>query len=146
MSRIALQMAMTLALVLLPTVSHATKMDDKLKQCRKEKGCGYSVADNGDVTGCSIKSNGGTGKCFFCNASTKQCVEARRVPSDKLQAIRNNVAAGVKTSAQGERTGRRGLMDGNNLLGNQGMGSNSPAATGAPAASPATSGGAGRLY
>jgi hypothetical protein len=145
MSRIALHMAMTLILVLLPTLSHATKMDEKLSQCRKEKGCGYSVADNGDVTGCSIKSKGGTGTCFYCNASTQQCVQARRVPSDKMQAIRSNVASGVKTGAQGERTGRRGLMDGNNLLGNQGMGTNSPAATGAPAATPASSG-AGRLY
>ena len=58
------------------TAANAEPMSQVLDRCVHRKGCGFSEAENGDVTGCSIKSKGGTGHCFYCNAQTQQCVQS----------------------------------------------------------------------
>lgn len=47
------------------TAANAEPMSQILDRCVHRKGCGSSEAENGDVTGCSIKSKGGTGHCFI---------------------------------------------------------------------------------
>jgi hypothetical protein len=76
------------------TAANVEPMSQVLDRCVHRKGCGFSETENGDVTGCSIKSKGGTGHCFYCNAQTQQCVQVGRVrgkwtriPGDVLPAL-----------------------------------------------------------
>jgi len=59
--------------------AHASTVKATLKACKASTGCGYSKLPSGDYSGCSPKSKGGSGKCFYCNSSTNDCFTVRRV-------------------------------------------------------------------
>jgi len=80
------------------SVANAEPMDQVLHRCAASKGCGFSEGDNGDVTGCSIKSKGGTGHCFYCNSSTKDCIQVGRIRNGKWHRLPGNVLADLSSA------------------------------------------------
>lgn len=74
---------------------NAAPMDKTLKACGNSKGCGFSKLDNGDVVGCSPKSKGGNGRCFYCNSSTKDCFQVRRIPGGKWKRLPGDVLSNL---------------------------------------------------
>lgn len=85
-------------IVVISTPTYAEPMDAVLKRCAQSKGCGFSEGDNGDVSGCSIKSKGGTGHCFYCNASTKDCFQVGRVRGGKWHQVPGSVLADLEAA------------------------------------------------
>jgi hypothetical protein len=81
MQKSVLLMAIVATLVFTLSVPvGAEPMSQALGRCAAKPACGYSTLGNGDVVGCSVKSKGGTGKCFYCNNDTKDCFQVRRAP------------------------------------------------------------------
>jgi hypothetical protein len=62
--------------------AHASTVKATLAACKASTGCGYSKLPSGDYSGCSPKSKGGNGKCFYCNSSTNSCFQVRRVGNE----------------------------------------------------------------
>jgi hypothetical protein len=60
---------------------------ETLIACDNSKGCGYSELSSGDYVGCSVKSQGGNGTCFYCNVETNDCFQVRRVEEGKWKRV-----------------------------------------------------------
>jgi hypothetical protein len=71
--------------------ANAATVNDTLKACKNSPGCGYSkLKRSGDYVGCSVKSQGGSGTCFYCNTSTNNCFQVRRVEENKWKRVWGN--------------------------------------------------------
>jgi hypothetical protein len=83
MSRFTIISVVTLVFAIALNVSaNASPVKETLQACKNSPGCGYSKTTAGDYVGCSLKSQGGTGKCFYCNTQTNDCFQVRRVPGE----------------------------------------------------------------
>jgi uncharacterized protein YbbK (DUF523 family) len=69
----------------------AATVSDTLKACKNSPGCGFKKNKVGDYNGCSPKSKGGNGTCFYCDTSKNNCFQVRRTPTGKLHRISGDV-------------------------------------------------------
>jgi hypothetical protein len=67
--------------------ANAAPVDATLNACKNSPGCGYSKTPGGDFAGCSVKSQGGSGTCFYCNTQTNDCFKVRRVEENKWKRV-----------------------------------------------------------
>jgi hypothetical protein len=82
----------------LSTAAKAEPMLSVLVRCAASIGCGFSTDGNGDVHGCSIKSQGGTGHCFYCNNQTKDCQQVGRSRGGKWRKLPGSVLADLSSA------------------------------------------------
>jgi hypothetical protein len=75
--------------------AYAAPVDATLNACNNSPGCGYSKLSSGDYVGCSVKSQGGNGTCFYCNTSTNDCFQVRRVEDNKWKRVFGNPVRGL---------------------------------------------------
>jgi hypothetical protein len=83
------------AMVGAATLADAAPMSEVLKACANSKGCGYSTLGSGDVVGCSPKSKGGNGTCFYCNSKTKDCFQVARTGGGKWRRVPGDALGGL---------------------------------------------------
>jgi hypothetical protein len=71
--------------------ANAEDVIDVIRACEQIAGCDYSVAGNGDVSGCARKPNAGPGSCFWCDGKTGECISVRLLPGGKRLPVAGDV-------------------------------------------------------